>query len=242
MLDSYMESCTENVAKRSSFLQEEYMVSTLSIEEDHHRPPHMLKIARMAKYGLDVCGALVGLLILVILLPVIALLIWCEDRGPIFYKQERVGQYGRPFFIYKFRSMIVDADSYMERHPELLEEWSKGGKLRSDPRITKVGRFLRSTSLDEWPQMLNILRGEMSLVGPRAIQFSEIAVFGELIDLRQSVRPGLTGLWQVSGRSMTDYQQRCILDCTYVIDWSFWLDIEILLRTLPIVTHRVGAC
>jgi exopolysaccharide production protein ExoY len=199
------------------------------------------KISRMAKRGLDIFGALVGLILLVLLLPIISLVIWWEDRGPIFYKQVRVGQNGRPFLIYKFRSMIVDADDYMARHPELLEAWSKDGKLKSDPRITRIGAFLRSTSLDELPQVLNILRGEMSLVGPRAIQFSEKELFGELIDLRQSVKPGLTGLWQISGRSMTDYEQRCILDCIYVIDWSFWLDIEILLRTLPIVTNGVGA-
>jgi exopolysaccharide production protein ExoY len=202
----------------------------------------MVRISRGAKRGLDILGALIGLLILALLLPFVALLIWLEDRGPVFYKQIRVGQQSQPFLIYKFRSMITSADEYMAEHPELLEEWRKGGKLKNDPRVTRIGAFLRSTSLDELPQMLNILRGEMSLVGPRAIQFSEIGVFGELIDLRQSVKPGLTGLWQVSGRSTTDYKQRCILDCTYVIDWSLALDIEILLRTLPIVTHGTGAC
>lgn len=200
------------------------------------------KFSQRAKRGLDIFGALIGLLILAFLLPFVASFLWLEDRGPVFYKQMRVGQHGRPFFIYKFRSMIVNADEYLAMHPELLEAWSKDGKLKCDPRITRIGAFLRSTSLDELPQMLNILRGEMSLVGPRAIQFSEIGVFGELIGLRQSVKPGLTGLWQVSGRSMTDYKQRCILDCTYVMDWSFGLDIEILLRTLPIVTNGTGAC
>lgn len=198
-------------------------------------------ISWIARRGLDICGVLVGFILLALLLPVIALLIWLEDRGPIFYKQVRVGRHCRPFVIYKFRSMIVDADDHMARHPELLGAWSKDGKLKSDPRITRIGAFLRSTSLDELPQVINILRGEMSLVGPRAIQFSEKELFGELIELRQSVNPGLTGLWQVSGRSMTDYEQRCVLDCMYVVDWSFWLDIEILLKTLPVVIRRVGA-
>jgi exopolysaccharide production protein ExoY len=208
---------------------------------DSAEAPRGQRISRIAKYGLDICGALVGLVLLALLLPIIALFIWWEDRGPIFYKQVRVGRHGRPFFIYKFRSMIVDADDYMARHPELREAWSKDGKLKSDPRVTRIGAFLRSTSLDELPQVINILRGEMSLVGPRAIQFSEKELFGELFGLRQSVNPGLTGLWQVSGRSMTDYEQRCVLDCIYVTEWSFWLDIEILLRTLPIVINGVGA-
>lgn len=198
-------------------------------------------VSQIAKRGLDICGALAGLALLALLLPVIATLIWWEDRGPIFYKQVRAGQHGRPFFMYKFRSMVVDADAYLARHPELLEAWRRSGKLKRDPRITRIGAFLRSTSLDELPQVLNILRGEMSLVGPRAIQFSEKAFFGELLELRQSVKPGLTGLWQISGRSMTDYEQRCILDCIYVIEWSFWSDVEILLRTLPIVTTGIGA-
>lgn len=208
-------------------------------EPDDLRRAH--RVSQMAKRGLDICGALVGLLLLALLLPVIAPLIWREDRGAIFYKQVRVGRYGRPFFMYKFRSMTMDADAQMAQHPELLAAWRRSGKIKNDPRITRIGAFLRSTSLDELPQVLNILRGEMSLVGPRAIQFSEQAFFGELMELRQSVRPGLTGLWQISGRSTTDYEQRCILDCIYVIEWSFWSDIDILCRTLPIVTHGIGA-
>jgi exopolysaccharide production protein ExoY len=203
--------------------------------------PQISRAYAIAKRALDICGALVGLAVLALLLPIIALLIQWEDRGPIFYRQVRVGQYGRPFYTYKFRSMIMDADGYLVHHPELLEEWRKNGKLRNDPRVTRIGNFLRRTSLDELPQMLNVLRGEMSLVGPRAIQFSEIASFGELIELRQMVKPGLTGLWQVSGRSMTDYEQRGVLDCMYVLDRSFWMDVRILLKTLPVVIHGIGA-
>lgn len=207
----------------------------LSLEPDKSRTYTTIK--RL----IDICGALCGLLVLAILLPVIALLIWFEDAGPIFYKQERVGHRGRPFFLYKLRTMIVDADAYMARHPELLFAWRANGKLEHDPRITRLGRFLRRTSLDELPQLWNVLRGEMSLVGPRAIQFSEIEIFRELIYMRQRVKPGLTGLWQVSGRSRTSYEQRLILDCTYVLQCSLRMDITILCKTLPVVFSSVGA-
>jgi undecaprenyl-phosphate galactose phosphotransferase len=202
---------------------------------------HLSKRYRIAKRGLDICGALVGLALLVLLLPIVALLVLWEDRGPIFYQHVRVGRYGRPFITYKLRSMVVDADSYLARHPELAEAWKRSGKLENDPRITRVGRFLRRTSLDELPQLFNVLRGEISLVGPRAIQFSEVERFGDLMELRQMVKPGLTGLWQVSGRSMTDYEQRAVLDCMYATECSFWLDVLILLKTIPAVIHGVGA-
>jgi undecaprenyl-phosphate galactose phosphotransferase len=178
---------------------------------------------------------------MLLLLPIIIPSIWWEDRGPIFYQHVRVGQYNRPFITYKFRSMRADANDYLEQHPELLEAWKQNGKLEDDPRVTRVGSFLRRTSLDELPQLLNVLRGEISLVGPRPIQFSEVDRFGELIVLRQMVKPGLTGLWQVSGRSMTDYEQRAVLDCTYVMNHSFWIDVLILFKTIPVVIHGVGA-
>lgn len=193
------------------------------------------------KRGMDIGGGLLGLLVLLLLLPFIALFILWEDRGPIFYKQERIGLYGRPFQTYKLRSMMTNADAYLAQHSELLQEWQQSGKLQDDPRITQTGKFLRRTSLDELPQVLNILRGDMSLVGPRAIQASEIAAFGELGELRQMVKPGLTGLWQISGRSHTTYEQRALLDCTYVLECSTLIDLSILIRTLPVVLHGEGA-
>jgi len=202
---------------------------------------HTSQVYEFFKRLLDICGAFLGLFVLALLLPLIAFLIVLEDRGPIFYAHVRIGQHSQPFTTYKLRSMMVDADAYLKAHPELLEAWEKSGKLERDPRITRIGNILRRTSLDELPQMVNVLRGEMSLVGPRAIQFSEIERFGELIKLRQMVKPGLTGLWQVSGRSMTDYEQRSILDCTYVLNRSFWMDAHILLKTIPAVFHGVGA-
>ena len=205
--------------------------------------PRVSRPYQIVKRGMDICGALLGLVLLFCLLMVVAPLIFIEDRGPIFYKQVRVGQDVQPFILYKLRSMIIDADDYLARHPELLNTWRRTGKLQSDqdPRITRIGRFLRQSSLDELPQMWNVLRGEMSLVGPRAIQFSEVAAFGELAVLRQMVKPGLTGLWQIRGRSLNDYEQRAFLDCIYVVKCSFWIDLYILFKTLPTVVCGVGA-
>ncbi len=196
---------------------------------------------QIAKRGLDICGALVGLSVLALLLLCIIPLIWMEDRGTIFYRQIRVGRYGRPFATYKLRSMIINADHYLTQHPELLQTWRRRGKLEEDPRITHVGKFLRRTSLDEMPQMWNVLCGEMSLVGPRAIQFSEEAAFGELGAVRLTVKPGLTGLWQICGRSQTTYEQRGLLDCMYVMECSFGMDLHILCKTLPVVICGTGA-
>ncbi|HEU5228206.1 MAG TPA: sugar transferase [Ktedonobacteraceae bacterium] len=205
--------------------------------------PRISRTYQIVKRAMDICGALLGLVILFCLLFVIAPLIFIEDRGAIFYKQVRVGQDGRPFLLYKLRSMVMDADDYLVQHPELLNSWRRTGKLQinQDPRVTRIGRFLRQSSLDELPQMWNVLRGEMSLVGPRAIQFSEVAAFGELATLRQMVKPGLTGLWQIRGRSLTDYEQRAFLDCIYVVKCSFWIDLYILFKTLPAVICGVGA-
>jgi undecaprenyl-phosphate galactose phosphotransferase len=203
--------------------------------------PDISWIYQITKRSLDICGAIIGITLFAFFLPIIALLILREDRGPIFYKQVRIGRHGRPFTIYKLRSMITNADAYLTQHPELLKTWQQNGKLHADPRITRIGRFLRRSSIDELPQLFNVLRGEMSLVGPRAIQSSELAAFGELSELRQMVKPGLTGLWQISGRSTTDYEQRCILDCTYVMECSLLMDIQILFRTLPVVLHHTGA-
>ncbi|MBO0791679.1 MAG: sugar transferase [Ktedonobacteraceae bacterium] len=204
--------------------------------------PRQPWLYRGAKRALDICGASLGLILLALLFPWIALCILYEDRGPLFYRQVRVGQHGRPFYIYKFRSMVVNADRYLEQHPALLARWRQCGKLVRDPRVTRIGAFLRRSSLDELPQMLNVLRGEMSLVGPRAVQYSELAAFGELGHLCLAVRPGLSGLWQVCGRSSTaNYLQRCILDSTYVLNCSFSMDVHILCKTLPVVIRGYGA-
>ncbi|GCE10503.1 sugar transferase [Tengunoibacter tsumagoiensis] len=196
---------------------------------------------RFSKRCLDICGALLGLITLGACFPVIAWKIYQEDHGPIFYSQKRIGRDGRPFLAHKFRSMVVNADTLLVQQTELWEEWQRHGKLRHDPRVTRFGAFLRKTSLDELPQMLNVLRGEMSLVGPRAIQSSEIKSFGELYELYHAVKPGLTGLWQISGRSQINYEQRSLLDCIYILERSFCNDLFILFLTITVVFHGEGA-
>lgn len=175
----------------------------------------------------------------------LALLIRLDSPGPVLYRQRRLGKGGKPFHVFKFRTMRQDADAvlarYLEANPELREEWEKDRKLRHDPRITRVGRFLRKSSLDELPQLLNVLRGEMSLVGPRPIVENEISKYGEVYADYCRVRPGITGLWQVSGRNNTTYEERVSLDRYYVTNWCIWMDLWILARTFPVVLTGYGA-
>jgi Undecaprenyl-phosphate galactose phosphotransferase WbaP len=176
---------------------------------------------------------------------VIAALVKLGSPGPIIYARKCLGEHGRYFYYLKFRTMVPNADQalkrYLEEHPEAREEWSRDQKLKNDPRVTPLGRFLRKTSLDELPQLWNVLRGEMSLVGPRPIVDNEIAKYGALFELRSRVRPGITGLWQVSGRSTTTYAERIALDTYYVQNWSPWLDLYILISTIRVVLFQEGA-
>ncbi len=169
----------------------------------------------------------------------LALLIKLDSRGPVFYHHPRIGRNGDDFKVLKFRTMSPDADQvlehYFNNHPELRAEWEMTQKLKDDPRITRVGRLLRKFSLDELPQVWNVLKGEMSLVGPRPIVTEEIKHYGDRFDLYTQVRPGITGLWQVSGRNDTSYEERVRLDEYYVRNWSIWLDIYILARTIVVV-------
>lgn len=197
------------------------------------------------KRALDISLTLLGGIVVLPLCLLIALAIKLDSRGPALYTQERLGKNGKPFMAYKFRSMIQNADSmlrdYLAQHPELEEEWKATQKLKSDPRITKLGRFLRRTSLDELPQLINVLRGEMSLVGPRPIVADEIDRYDWVWDLYKRARPGITGQWQISGRNDTSYKERTAMDAYYIRNWSIWLDIHILARTFPAVLRRRGA-
>ena len=179
------------------------------------------------------------------LMALIAIAIAINSPGPVLYPHRRIGRGGREFRAWKFRSMAVDADSalklYLRQHPELQEEWDRSRKLKQDPRVTKIGRFLRRTSLDELPQLWNVVAGEMSLVGPRPIVREEIVRYGLNFETYTYVQSGLTGLWQVSGRSDTSYQQRVEFDRFYVNNWSVWLDFCILFRTIGVVISRAGA-
>ena len=176
---------------------------------------------------------------------VAAVAVRVTSPGPILFRQKRIGRDGREFTLYKFRSMVPDAaerlKTLLETDPAALAEWKATQKLENDPRITPFGQFLRKSSLDELPQILNILQGQMSVVGPRPITKSEAEKYGEYFGHYCSVRPGLTGLWQVSGRSDTSYEARVEFDVEYVNERSFFQDVKILLMTIPAVLRRDGA-
>ena len=197
------------------------------------------------KRFLDILFVCVGGLILLPFLLIFALLVKVTSPGPVLYGHKRLGLGGKPFTAYKFRSMVMDADTLLEKlltdDPELSKEWEMNHKLRNDPRITKIGQFLRRTSFDELPQLLNILKGDMSLVGPRPIVEAEIKKYGENYKRIFSVKPGLTGLWQISGRSDTNYAERISYDTYYLQSWSVWLDIWILYRTPRVILRGNGA-
>ncbi len=198
-----------------------------------------------AKRVLDLVLTLAGGVAALPLLGLIAAWVKWDSPGPVFYSQRRVGYGGREFRAWKFRSMIQNADQvlqpYLEANPGLREEWERNHKLRNDPRLTRAGRFLRRTSLDELPQLWNVLKGEMSLVGPRPIVRDEIARYGDSFNLYKEVQCGLTGLWQISGRNDTSYEERVRLDTFYARNWSVWLDLCILFRTIGAVVLRKGA-
>lgn len=200
---------------------------------------------RISKFMIDLMLTLIGGTLLLPFLIAIAVLIRIDSPGPVFYGQIRIGQGGHRFRAWKFRSMVDNADqvleSYFQQNPELRDAWEQDHKLKNDPRVTRVGRFLRRTSLDELPQLWNILRGEMSLVGPRPIVDEEIWRYGDKLPLYSKVTPGLTGMWQVSGRNDISYEERVNLDAYYVRNWSVWLDIYILLKTVWVVLAGEGA-
>jgi len=175
------------------------------------------------------------------LLLVTALLVATTSPGPILHRRRVVGRNGCEFDAFKFRTMVADADAILRAHPELLREFGATMKLRSDPRLTPVGRLLRRASLDELPQLFNVALGHMSLVGPRMIAPDEMARFGDAIATRLAVKPGITGLWQVSGRQELGYDDRVRLDLHYIENWSLWLDFAILARTIPAVLSMRGA-
>jgi Undecaprenyl-phosphate galactose phosphotransferase WbaP len=197
------------------------------------------------KRVLDLCLTVIGGALLLPLIALIAVWVKLNSRGPAFYSQARIGRDGKTFRAWKFRSMVSNADQVLERcldrNPNLREEWERDHKLKDDPRITIAGRFLRRTSLDELPQLWNVAKGEMSLVGPRPIVTAEIPKYGNKFDLYTKVTGGITGLWQISGRNDTSYDERVALDTFYVRNWSVWLDFYILFRTIDAVMFRKGA-
>jgi Undecaprenyl-phosphate galactose phosphotransferase WbaP len=200
--------------------------------------------SRLLKRFFDLVAAFVLLVILALPFAYIAWLIR-RDGGPVIFAHKRVGQSGREFACFKFRTMRVDAEEQLRlmlaSDPAVREEWELEFKLRTDPRITRIGQFLRQTSLDELPQLFNVIRGDMSLVGPRPVIQAELARYGQDVDYFLLVRPGMTGLWQVSGRNDVDYDTRVYLDTWYVKNWSMWYDVALLFKTIKVVFQRKGA-
>lgn len=201
----------------------------------------MPRYNRAMKLALDYMLAIPGLLLIAPLFLFLAILVKLDSPGPVFHRRRVLGQNGRVFDAFKFRTMYVNGDEILARYPKLRQELNRNYKLKCDPRVTRVGYFLRKFSLDELPQLLNVLARDMSLIGPRIIAPDELRNYGQFGTTLMLVMPGLTGLWQVSGRSDTSYDQRVALDMEYITTWSIWLDIKILLRTIPAVLKGDGA-
>ncbi|MEY7792685.1 exopolysaccharide biosynthesis polyprenyl glycosylphosphotransferase, partial [Klebsiella pneumoniae] len=200
--------------------------------------------SRILKRAFDIFGALAIIIVLSPLLLYISRKVK-KDGGPAIYGHERIGKGGVPFKCLKFRSMVINSKevltALLESDPESKKEWDETFKLKNDPRITKIGGVLRRTSLDELPQLFNVLKGEMSLVGPRPIITAELERYNEEVEYYLLSKPGMTGLWQVSGRSDVDYETRVYLDAWYVKNWSMWNDIAILFKTISVVLRKDGA-
>ncbi len=201
---------------------------------------------RVRKLLFDIVTATALLLLLSPLLLLICVLLKVTDKGPILFKHTRIGLKGRPFGCLKFRTMILNSEAVLAEHlskdANARAEWAANHKLAQDPRVTPLGRFLRATSLDELPQLINIVCGDMSLVGPRPITEAELPRYGDAAILYLSFRPGLTGLWQISGRSSCSYEERVLLDTQYIREWSLRKDLMIMLLTIPAVLSRRGSC
>jgi len=202
-------------------------------------------IGGKSKRIFDVIIASITLIVFLPLFAFVVLLLKLSDPGPVVFRHIRVGQGGRRFACFKFRSMVLDSDkvlkTLLESDPAARKEWDRTQKLANDPRITPVGKFLRQSSLDELPQLINVIRGDMSLVGPRPIVPSELTRYGDKLSLYLQARPGITGIWQVSGRNDCGYDRRIEMDANYVRNWRFSTDFVILLRTLGAVLAQRGS-
>jgi undecaprenyl-phosphate galactose phosphotransferase len=214
-------------------------VLMLTVRNNLARP-----IPQLLKRIFDLVGALA---LLVLLAPLFAYMSWRirQTGGSAIFGHPRVGRYGRPFLCLKFRTMVPEADKVLKNlldgDPKAREEWERDFKLKDDPRVTPIGAFLRRTSLDELPQLWNVLKGDMSLVGPRPIIEKELERYGDQVGYYLEARPGITGLWQISGRNDVGYEDRVALDSWYVRNWSLWYDLVILVKTITVVVQRKGA-
>ncbi len=236
-------------SRSSAIMEESYTYSgrpvTAYRDSWHDGMPAQLFRYRVIKRLMDVALVLLALPVLIPLFSVIAIAMMWTSPGPIFFSHRRIRKNGAFFSMWKFRTMCVNStevlDEYLKLHPDARAEWYATRKLRTDPRVTALGSFLRRFSLDEFPQVWNVLAGTMSLVGPRPIVAAEVEKYGSSFQCYCRVKPGLTGLWQVSGRSELSYDARVALDCTYVRRWSLSRDFVILMKTFAAVVHQDGA-
>ena len=229
---------SDSLEERIAALRGQLLAEFTAEQASHER-----RLSLAAKRLLDISVAVVALMLLSPLLLAVVLAVKVSSRGPLIFRQERVGQGARMFRCFKFRTMVANAEQVLLSDPAMLAEYAVGWKLERDPRITKVGAFLRKTSLDELPQLINVIKGEMSIVGPRPIQGAELREHYGPLEAAAfcSVKPGLTGLWQVSGRSALTYEERVALELGYVDRQGFWLDLAIVFRTVPAILLRRGA-
>lgn len=230
----YMTTGSHELLPRSISIHSEALLPMIEFHPQRASGIHLF-----IKTVLDYAISLTFLIVFFPLLLALVIIVAIDSPGPVIYRRRVVGRGRREFDAFKFRTMYVDGDSRLtDAH---REEWDRHGKIKDDPRITKMGHFLRKTSLDELPQLMNVIRGEMSLIGPRMITLPELEKFGRWQATRQAVKPGMTGLWQVSGRSELDYNDRLDIDVYYVRNYTIWLDLKILLKTIPEVLLRKGA-
>jgi lipopolysaccharide/colanic/teichoic acid biosynthesis glycosyltransferase len=204
-------------------------------------PNRITGLDAFIKAAADYVLTLLAILVLLPVWLVVALMVRLDSPGPIFYRRRVMGRLGTQFDAFKFRTMAVNGDEILAEQPQLMAQLQKDYKLKDDPRVTRVGRILRKYSLDELPQFINILLGQMSLVGPRMISPPEMSEYGKWGTNLLTVKPGLTGLWQISGRSDVSYEERVRLDMQYIRNWTIWNDIYILIATIPTILLRKGA-
>jgi lipopolysaccharide/colanic/teichoic acid biosynthesis glycosyltransferase len=245
MQAEYQSPESRTAAIEGSYSYPELAGRSLAGSQRSHKTPSEFFRYRVIKRCADILLVLISIPIVLAIMGIVAAMVKSSSPGPVFYSHRRIRRGGAFFSMWKFRTMCIDSaeilEDHLASHPEARVEWNKTHKLRKDPRITRIGLFLRRYSLDELPQFWNVLAGQMSLVGPRPIVAAEVEKYGDCFDCYCRVKPGLTGLWQVSGRSAVSYEKRVALDCEYVEHWSLTRDILILSKTFASVVNQDGA-
>ncbi|HSO26712.1 MAG TPA: sugar transferase, partial [Anaerolineales bacterium] len=237
----------KNIRVRFSSGLYEIMTTGLKVQDFAYvplvgiNPVRLTGFDQFLKVLLDYSAVSIGMIFALPLMAVIALAVRLDSPGPIIHRRRVMGVRGKQFDAFKFRTMYVNGDEILAQYPKLMAELKATQKLKNDPRVTRIGKILRKLSLDELPQIFNVLRGEMSLVGPRMISPGEIELYDRWDMNLLTVRPGITGLWQVSGRSDVSYNERVQMDMRYIRNWSIWQDIQILIQTIPAVIKSRGA-